>query len=117
MKKKPGETAAAAAEEIERLTSLRDHPNSGPAIRRIRAAGGLAGFGVAGLIGIEQSSPFATTILRALEVGLASQTVAWAGGVLVWKRVLIAQAGAVARSRRHKAAQLAAAGPTGTQVE
>jgi len=117
MKKTSGETKAAAAAKLEPLTSLRSHPNSGPAIRRIRAAGGLAGFGVAALIGIEQSSPFATMILRALEVGLASQTVAWAGGVLVWKRLLIAQAGAVARSRRHKAAQIASAGPTGARVE
>ena len=53
MKKKTGESAAAAAvEEIERLTSLRDHPDSGPALRRIRAAGGLAGFGVAAVIGL-----------------------------------------------------------------
>jgi hypothetical protein len=118
MKKKTSESAAAAAvEEIERLTSLRAHPNSGPALRRIRAAGGLAGFGVAVLIGLEQSSPFATTILRALEVGLASQVVAWAGGVLVWKRLLIAQAGAVARSRRHKAAQAGQTGPIGARVE
>lgn len=117
MKKKSGESAADKAAEIERLTSLREHPHSGPALRRIRAAGGLAGFGIAALIGLEQSSPFATTMLRALEVGLASQVVAWAGGVLVWKRLLIAQAGAVARSRRLKAAQMASAGPNGARVE
>jgi hypothetical protein len=117
-KKKSGESVAAAkAAEIERLTSLRDHPDSGPALRRIRAAGGLAGFGVAVLIGLEQGAPFATMILRALEVGLASQVVAWAGGVLVWKRLLIAQAGAVARSRRLKAAQAAQSGPIGARVE
>jgi hypothetical protein len=118
MKKTKGETKAAAAADMERLTSLRSHPNSGPAIRRIRATGGLAGFGVAALIGIEQGSPFATMILRALEVGLASQTVAWAGGVLIWKRLLIAQAGAVARSRRRRAAAATApTGPVGARVE
>jgi hypothetical protein len=118
MKKGSGEkTSAAAAAEMERLTSLHDHPNAGPAIRRIRAAGGLAGFGVAALIGIEQGSPFAMMILRALEVGLASQTVAWAAGVLVWKRVLIAQVGAVARTRRRRAAATGPIGPTGARVE
>jgi hypothetical protein len=95
-----GGSSAPAAVEVEPLTSLRDHPSAGPAIRRIRAAGGLAGFGVGALIGVEQGSPFATLALRALEVGIASQTVAWAAGVLVWKRLLIAQVGAIARSRR-----------------
>jgi hypothetical protein len=108
MKKKSDESSAAAATaDVEPLTSLRSHPSAGPAIRRVRAAGGLGGFAVAALIGLEQGSPFAMTMLRALEVGIASQTVAWAGAVLVWKRLLIAQVGAVVRSRRNQT------GPTG----
>ncbi len=101
MSKKSGDDSAAPATTAEsRLTSLRSHPTAGPAIRRVRAAGGLGGFAVAVLTGLEQGSPFAALILRALEVGIASQTVAWAAAVLVWKRLLIAQVGAVARARR-----------------
>jgi hypothetical protein len=97
---KKKDNAAPTVPESERLTSLHEHPTAGPAIRRVRAVGGLGGFAIAAMIGFDAGSPFATTILRALEVGIASQTVAWAGAVLVWKRILIAQAGAVARSLR-----------------
>ncbi|HWB23138.1 MAG TPA: hypothetical protein VG652_09650 [Gaiellaceae bacterium] len=99
MKKKKSDEDDVQADE-ERLTSLRSHPNAGPAIRRVRAFGGLAGFGVAALIGFDGGSPFAATVERALEVGIASQTVAWAAAMLIWKRLLIAQAGAIARSHR-----------------
>ncbi len=100
MSKKSEAASSSAVPDAERLTSLRDHPVAGPAIRRIRAAGGLVGFGLAALIGFDGGTPFAATLERALEVGIACQTVAWAAGVLVWKRVLIAQAGAVARAKR-----------------
>jgi hypothetical protein len=98
MSKKKDAATTPAVPEAERLTSLRDHPTAGPAIRRARAVGGLGGFAVAAMIGFDGGSPFALTVERALEVGIASQTVAWAAAVLVWKRILIAQAGAVARS-------------------
>lgn len=97
MKKK--DDADAPDADSERITSLRSHPNSGPAIRRARAIGGLGGFAIAALIGFDGGTPFAATIERALEVGIASQTVVWAAAVLVWKRLLIAQAGAAARAR------------------
>ena len=97
MKKKDDEAASPDA-NAERITSLREHPNAGPAIRRARAIGGLGGFALAVMIGFDGGTPFAATIERALEVGIACQTVAWAAGMLVWKRLLIAQAGA-ARAR------------------
>jgi uncharacterized MAPEG superfamily protein len=101
-KKESAEKKKAGPPDVVKLTSLRDHPNAGPAIRRVRAIGGLGGFVVAAFIGFDSGTPFAATILRALEVGIAGQTVAWAAAVLVWKRLLIAQAGVIARSRRNK---------------
>jgi hypothetical protein len=83
----------------QRLTSLRSHPNAGPAIRRAKGFGGIAGFAIAALIGFQHGTPFASTIERALEVGLGCNLVVWAAAVLVWKRMLIAQAAGAARVR------------------
>ncbi len=83
----------------ERVTSLRSHPSAGPAIRRAKALGGLAGFGITALIGFEHGTPFALTIERALEVGVACHLVFWAAALLVWKRLLVAQAAGLARTR------------------
>jgi hypothetical protein len=85
------------------LTSLRDHPGAGPAIRRAKGIGGLGGFAVAMLIGLENGTPFASTMERALAVGLGSNLIVWAAAVLIWKRLLVAQAAGLARARRREA--------------
>ena len=41
--------------------------------------------------------------IRALEVGLGCNLVVWCGAVLVWKRVLVAQAAGAARLRSRQA--------------
>lgn len=87
--------------EAQPVTSLRSHPTAGPAIRRAKGIGGLAGFALTALIGFEHRTPFALTVARALEVGVGCNLVVWAGALLVWKRVLIAQAAGQARVRRH----------------
>jgi hypothetical protein len=86
------------------VTSLREHPTAGPAIRRAKGLAGLAGFSVTAFIGFEGGVPFALGAIRALEVGVACNVVVWAGAVLVWKRLLIAQAAGIARSRRQAGA-------------
>ena len=89
--------------DVDRLTSLRSHPTAGPAIRRAKALGGLAGFLIAALIGFQNHTPFAAMAIRALEVGLGCNLVVWCGAVLVWKRVLVAQAAGAARLRSRQA--------------
>ncbi|MGA2758655.1 MAG: hypothetical protein ABSF58_15045 [Solirubrobacteraceae bacterium] len=84
----------------EPVTSLREHPTAGPAIRRAKGMAGLAGFAVTAAIGFEAGTPFELVALRAIEVGAGCNLVVWAGAVLVWKRVLIAQAAGIARNRR-----------------
>ena len=86
----------------EQVTSLRSHPSAGPAIRRAKGVGGLGGFGIAALIGFEHGTPFALVLMRALEVGVACVFVFWAGAVLIWKHLLVAQAAGIARSRTRR---------------
>ena len=88
---------------IDRLTSLRSHPTAGPAIRRAKAVGGLGGFLIAALIGFQNHTPFAALAIRALEVGLGCNVVVWGAAVLIWKRVLVAQAAGAARLRSQQA--------------
>lgn len=88
--------------EPPQLTSLAAHPRSAPAIRRAKAIGGLVGFGVAVLQGTSAGLPLATILLRGLELGLVGNLVAWAAAVVVWKRVLTAQAVAAVRARERR---------------
>jgi uncharacterized membrane protein YccC len=91
-----------------KLVSLREHPRAAPAIRRLKAYGGLVGFGIAVLKGLGSGSPFATTLLHGLEFGLVGNLVAWAAAVVIWKRVLTAQATQVVRDRERRLAEAAA---------
>jgi uncharacterized membrane protein YccC len=95
-----------------KLTSLAQHSTAGPAIRRAKAVGGLVGFGIAVLVGLQTGQPFDALALRALELGLAGHLVAWAASVAIWRRLLAAQATATVRGvqeeRRRRLAALEA---------
>jgi hypothetical protein len=86
----------------EHLTSLADHPRAAPSIRRTKALGGLVGFGLAVLVGLQHGEPCAPMLLRALELGLAGNLVAWGAAVAVWKRVLAAQATTTVRQLQER---------------
>jgi uncharacterized membrane protein YccC len=85
-------TKPAKASGKQPLTSLSEHASAGPAIRRAKAIGGLVGFALAVLLGLRNGQPFASLMLRALELGFTGYLVAWAAAVAVWRRVLTAQA-------------------------
>ena len=91
-----------------KLVSLREHPRAAPAIRRLKAYGGLAGFAIAVLKGLGSGAPLATTLLHGLEFGLVGNLVAWGAAVVIWKRVLTAQATRVVRDRERRLAEAAA---------
>lgn len=91
-----------------KVIALREHARAAPAIRRAKAVGGLGGFLVAALVGVVHDMTFATVAERALVIGVAGNLVAWAFSVLLWRRVLVAEAGAAAaraRRRRTEAAE------------
>jgi hypothetical protein len=88
----------------QQLTSLSQHPRAAPAIRRVKAIAGLGGFALASLAGFEHGTPFATTMEHALIAGIVGNLVAWAVAVIVWKRLLVAQAIASGARRRRAAA-------------
>lgn len=108
-KAKPTAKPTAKAKN-EQLTSLAQHPTAGPAIRRAKAVGGLVGFGIAALVGLQNGQPFAAMMLRGVELGLAGNLVAWAASVAIWRRLLAAQATATVRGvkeeRRRRLAAL-----------
>jgi hypothetical protein len=76
----------------ERVTTLKAHPRAGAAIRRWKAVGGIGAFALAALLGYQHGLPFFTLLGRAVIAGIAGQLVAWAAAVMVWKRLLVAQA-------------------------
>jgi len=87
-----------------RVTTLAAHPRAGAAIRRWKAAGGIGAFLLAALLGYQHGLPFFMLLERAVVAGIVGQLVAWAAGVMVWKRVLVAQALADKHSRLAAAA-------------
>ena len=87
-----------------KLVSLADHRRAGPSIRRAKAAAGLVCFLGAALIGLSHGTPFAQTLERALVVGIGGNLAAWSASVVVWKRLLIAEAAGAAARRRERVA-------------
>ena len=90
---------------LTRMVSLAEHERAAPAIRRLRSVGGLGGFGLALAVGLAHGAPLAEVLARAIVTGLAAQLAVWALAVFAWKRLLIAEATAVAARRRARAAE------------
>jgi hypothetical protein len=90
-----------------KLIGLAGHRRAAPAIRRAKAIGGLAGFLLAAFIGYSHGAPFAETMERAVVVGIGANLAAWAAAMLIWKRVLVAEAHGVAARLRDGAATTA----------
>jgi hypothetical protein len=96
-------SSARRASADKRLVSLAEHPRAGASIRRAKAWGGLAGFGLMTAVGLLHGSPLDGTLGRALVGGIVAYLIAWAVAVAVVKRVLIAEATAAARRRAESA--------------
>lgn len=110
----PKKNAKAAAGKAgggrKELTSLAQHPSAAPSIRRAKAIGGLVGFALAVLIGMQNGEPFPALALRAVELGIVGNLVAWAVSVAVWRRVLTANATTTVREvQEERRRRLAAA--------
>ena len=95
------------SENKVKVIPLRKHERAAPAIRRAKAAGGLIGFFAASLFAILHGVPFATAAERGLAVGIAGNFLAWAGAIMVWRRILVAEAGAAGERIRLRLAEAA----------
>ncbi len=101
--KKPkakGKKADAAA-----MPSIANHPRAGAQIARAKAWGGLVGFLLVGLLATRAHVPLPDALLRAIMGGVAVYVATWAGAVLVWRHLVVAELRAV---RSHRAAEAAA---------
>ena len=96
-----------------RLIALRDHPRAGPGIRRAKAWGGLAGFGLMILAGLLSGGDPADALLRALAGGLAGYLVMWVVAIAVWIQVLRAEATTAARRAVERSRRTAEGGGAG----
>jgi ABC-type uncharacterized transport system permease subunit len=95
------------SENRVKVISLREHKRAAPAIRRAKAAGGLVGFFAAALFAVLHGVPFATAAERGLAVGIAGNVLAWGVSILLWRRILVAEAGAAAKRVRQLRAEAA----------
>jgi hypothetical protein len=86
-----------------RLTSLAEHPAASTSIRRVKAYGGLAGYGIALGAGLLHGATIVPALEHAVAAGIVAYMLTWAAAVAIWKRVLTGQA--TARLRRARAAQ------------
>lgn len=74
-----------------RTPSVAAHPRAQRALRRIKGWAGLAGFALVGLMAWRAGAPPADVVARALAGGVAAFLAAWAGGVAVWRHVVLAE--------------------------
>lgn len=89
-----------------KLPSVANHPRAGAQVARVKAWGGLAGFGLVALLSLRAGVPTADLLLRALAGGIAGYVGAWACAVVVWRHLVVAELRAV---RAHRLAQARAA--------
>ena len=82
---------------------LTAHPRAQHQIGRLKAYGGLAGFGLAAWASHKNGAPFLDMAVRALMWGVISYVVVWALAVQVWRHVAVAEVRAHERRwREHK---------------
>jgi hypothetical protein len=78
--------------------SIAGHPRATRAIRRAKGYGGLGGFVLAVVLSDRAGVPLPDTALRGIEAGLGGYLACWAGSVMVWRQLAVAE---VESLRRH----------------
>ena len=74
------------------LTSLKEHPEAAPSIRRSKARGGLAAFALLTAVGLMHGIPLVPTLERALMGGIVAYVLTWWAAQTIWTRLLRARA-------------------------
>jgi hypothetical protein len=83
-----------------RLVSLAEHPDAGPAIRRLKARAGLAAFAAVMAVGFMHGLPLVHALERALVGGIAAYVLTWWAALTIWTRLLRARARATVEASR-----------------
>jgi hypothetical protein len=86
-----------------RLTSLAEHPAASASIRRMKAYGGIGGYGIALGAGLMHGAALEPALEHAVAAGVVAYLLTWAAAVATWRRVLAGHA--TAALRRARAAQ------------
>jgi hypothetical protein len=87
------------------LTSLAEHPRAAGAIRRSKAYGGFAGYGIVLVAGVMHGAELAPALEHAVVGGIVAYLLTWAVAVAAWRRVLAGQAIAAIRRSRARSAE------------
>jgi hypothetical protein len=88
-----------------------EHARAPASIRRWRGWAGFAGLILATWFSLRAGVPAFDAVLRGLLCGLAAQFVAWAGAVIAWRHLVIAELAAHrAEAERRAAERLASRG-------
>jgi hypothetical protein len=82
------------------LTSLAAHPRAAGSIRRSKAYGGFAGWGIVLAGGLMHGAELEPALEHAVAGGVVAYLITWAVAVAVWRRVLTGQAIAAIRRAR-----------------
>lgn len=106
--KKPKKKAT-RGKDAANMPSVANHPRAGAQIARAKAWGGLAGFLLVGLLSMRAHVPLPDTLMRAIMGGVVGYVATWAGAVLVWRHLVVAELRAVRRQRTAEAAARRAA--------
>jgi hypothetical protein len=78
--------------------SIAGHPRATRAVRRAKGYGGLGGFVLGAALSARAGVPLPDTALRGIEAGLGGYLACWAGAVIVWRQLAVAE---VESLRRH----------------
>ena len=87
MAKQPKGGKAAKGEK----PSIVAHPRAQTSIRRWRGRAGLIGLIVVSILSLRAGVPAFDAVLRGLAGGVAAQFLAWAGAVVIWRHLVIAE--------------------------
>lgn len=90
-KKQAEQVAAPDSPAGPRLISLQDHPRVAAKVRRAKAWGGIAGFGIVVFGSTSQGATVSDALLRGLVAGIIGLHVTWLAAVIAARRIMKAQ--------------------------
>jgi hypothetical protein len=76
--------------------SVAGHPRAAAQVRRAKGLGGVGGFALAAMLGLQAGIPPDQVGERALGAGVAGYMLAWACAVAVWRHLVLAELRALA---------------------